>query len=84
MMPSSLVRYLHSADHDPAIIRKNDKNFRRQPDFKQINFSVKSRYNHKIDKKRTVSALAIFCYEDMENIKFLYEKIPSKDMLVYC
>ena len=55
-----LARYFHSADQDLAIIRKNDKDFARQTDFKHMKISVKCRYIHKIDKKRTVSALVFF------------------------
>ena len=47
-----LFRYLHDADHNPARIRKVDKDFARELDFHNIRFPVKIRDIHKIKKKK--------------------------------
>ena len=47
-----LVRYLHSADHNSRRIRKVDRDFAREFDFKDVAFPVKIRDIHKIEKKK--------------------------------
>ena len=46
-----LVRYLHSKDHHPARIKKTDELPGDELDFEDINFTVKIKDIHKIDKK---------------------------------
>ena len=46
-----LVRYLYPADHHPTRIRKVDKEFARELDFKDIKLPVKIRDIQKIEKK---------------------------------
>ena len=49
----SIVRYLNSANHQPARIIKTDKDFAKKFDSKDIDFPVKIRDIHKIEKKTT-------------------------------
>ena len=58
-----LVRYLNPADHHPARIQKADKNFAETIDFKDINFLVKIRDIHKIEKTNSIGILG---YENKE------------------
>ena len=51
MLKWYLVRYLHPEDHNPAIIRKIDRYFARELDFKDMKFPAKIRNIHKILKK---------------------------------
>ena len=46
-----LAKYLNPENHNPRIITKADKDFAKRLDFKDINFPVKTRYIHKIEKK---------------------------------
>ena len=47
----SLVRYLHPVDHSPARIRRADIDFAKRLYFKDIQFPVKIRDIHQIEKK---------------------------------
>ena len=49
-----LASYWHPANHHLAIIRKVDKDFARQLDFKNIKFSVKITDIHNFDKKNCI------------------------------
>ena len=46
-----LGKYLHPADHHPAIISRADKTFAKEIDFKDITFPFKITDIHKIEKK---------------------------------
>ena len=48
-----LVRYLHPADHNPARIRKVDKDFAKERNFNEIKFPVKIRDMKKFQKRIT-------------------------------
>ena len=52
---SSLVRYLNPANHHPARITKTAKDFGKKLDFKDLNFPVKIRDIHKIEKHNSIS-----------------------------
>ena len=60
-----LVRYLHRADHHPARIRKVDKGYARQLDFKDKKFSFKITDTHKIEKKNWI-VISVFVYENKQ------------------
>ena len=49
-LKSCLFKYLHPADSNSAWIRKVDKDFPREPDFKDIKFPVKTIDIHKTEK----------------------------------
>ena len=78
-----LFRYLHDADHNPARIRKVDKDFARELDFHNITFPVKIRDIHKIKKKKNPLALVFLVMKTKKNIQSMCQKILSKDMLIY-
>ena len=46
-----LVKHLHLANHNPARIRKFDRGFAKELDFKETKFPVKIRDHHKTEKK---------------------------------
>ena len=56
-----LVRYLKPADRNPARIIKADKYFAKNLDFKEIQFSVKTRDICKIEKKNSIGT-SVFDY----------------------
>ena len=60
-----LVRYLHPAECNPAIITKTDKDFVKKFDFKDIKYPVKVRYIHKIEKNNSTGT-NVFGYENKE------------------
>ena len=60
-----IVRYLHPADHDLRRITKADKDFAKMLYFKDIQFPVKVRDIHKIEKKNSID-LIVFGYENKE------------------
>ena len=60
-----LVRYLNPEDHNPARIKKADKDFIRNLDLKDIKFPVKMRDIHNIDKKNSIG-ISAFGYENKE------------------
>ena len=60
-----LVRYLNSADHHPARIPKDNKDFAKTLDFKDINFPVKIRDIHKNKSKNSIG-ISVFGYENKE------------------
>ena len=76
-----MVRYLHHADHNPAKIRKIEKAFAREPDFKNIKRPVKFRGTHKIDK-RIISTLVFLVIKTKKHIQFMFQKFLSKDMWI--
>ena len=58
-----LVRYLNSADRNPTRITKTDKDFAKKLDLKDINFPVKIRDLHKIEKMNSIG-ISVFGYEN--------------------
>ena len=80
---SSIVTYLNPANHYPARITKTEKDFGKKLDFKDMNFPVKIRDNHKIEKYNSIS-ISVFYYENKENIQSMYQKnVAKKIMLIY-
>ena len=61
-----LVRYLYPADHNPRRIRKVDKDFAGELDFKGIKFPVKIREIFKIEKLSSIS-ISVFGFESKQN-----------------
>ena len=61
----SLVSYLNPAGHHPAKIKKPDKDFAKELDFKDIKIPVKIRDTHKIEKKNSIS-INVLGYENKE------------------
>ena len=59
----TLVRYLNSTDRTPTRITKTDKDFAKKLDFKDINFPVKIRDLHKIEKMNSIG-ISVFGYEN--------------------
>ena len=68
-----LDRYLNPADHNPRRITKDDKDFAKRIDFKDIKSPVKTRDFHKIEKNNS-TGISVFCYESKV-------KYPIKKML---
>ena len=62
----SLCRYLNPADINPAKIKKADKDFTKNLDFKNIKFPVKIRDIRKIEKKNSIGII-VFGYENQKN-----------------
>ena len=60
-----LFRYLNPVDHNPRIITKADKGFAKIIDFKDIDFPVKIRDIHKIEKRNSIG-ISVFGYENKE------------------
>ena len=80
-----LVRYLHSADCNPPIITKADKDFTEKLDCKNIKFPVKTRdINKAEEKKRILSALVHSVIKIRKNIQSMFQKYAVKrNMLIY-
>ena len=51
-------------------------------DYKDMKFLVKVRNIHQIEKKNCI-CISIFGYKNKGNIQSMYQKILSKDMLIY-
>ena len=68
-----LVRYLHPTDHNPARIRKADKDFPKIIDFKDTECPIKTRNIHKTEKKNSIS-ISVFGYENKEKYPIMYLK----------
>ena len=47
------IRYLHFAGHNPRKITKAEKDFAKNLDFKDIQFPIKIRDLHKIEKRNS-------------------------------
>ena len=78
-----LVRYLNPADRNPAKVTKADKDFAKGLDFKGINFPVKIRHIHKIEK-RFPSRLVFLATKIKKNIQSMYQKTVTKiNILIY-
>ena len=75
-------RYLHPADHHPARIRKVDKYFAKELDFKDIKFPVKIKIFLRL-KKIIASTLVFLVIKTSKNTQSLYQEILSKDILIY-
>ena len=60
-----LLRYLNPVDHNPRRITKTDKGFAKRLDFKDIDFPVKIRGIHKIEKRNSIG-ISVFGYENKE------------------
>ena len=75
----NLVRYLNPADHHPARITKDDKDFAKKVDFKGIKFPIKICDIHKIEKKNSIE-FKCFGYKTAKT-SHLY--IMKKNMLIY-
>ena len=68
-----LVRHLNPSDHKPRRITKAGKDFAKRLDFKDINFPVKIRDIHKIEKKNFIS-ISVFGYESKEKYSIYVSK----------
>ena len=78
-----LVRYLNPVDHNPRRITKADKDFDKKLNFKDINFPVKIRDIHKVEK-RIPPALVFLVMKIRKNIQSTYQKYAAKkSMLIY-
>ena len=77
-----LVRYFNPADHRPERIRKIDKELAIKLDFKDIKYLVKISDIHKFEKK-IVSVLAFLVMGITKNFQSTFQKIFSRDMLIY-
>ena len=77
-----LVRHLYPADHHSARIRKIDKDFARKLDFEGINFPVKIRDIHKIEKKN-ISALVFLVMKIRNNSQSTFQKMLLRNMSRY-
>ena len=72
-----MVRYLIIVDHNARRITRADKDFAKNPDFKNVKFSVKIRNIHKIEKKNS-TGISAFGYENKEkqkNMQFMYQNM---------
>ena len=70
----SIVRYLNPRDHNPRRITKVDKDFAKKLDFKDIQFPVKIRNTHKIEKKNS-NGISAFGFKNKEKIQSMYQKM---------
>ena len=68
-----LVRYLNPVDHHPAKITKPDKDRTKTLDFKDINFPVKIRDTHKIERKNLIDIRNV-AYENKEKYRIYVSK----------
>ena len=68
-----LVRFLNPADHNPKRIIKTDTDFAKKLDFKGINFPVKIRDSHTLEKKNSIR-ISIFGYENKERYQIYASK----------
>ena len=59
-----LVRYVHSADHNPKRITKADKDFAKKLDFKDTIFCQSLR--HSQNRKKNSTDISVFGYENQE------------------
>ena len=73
-----LVKYPHPADHNPKKIRKVDKDFARQLDFKELKFLVKIRDIHKIERKNCIST-SVFGYGNKQNYPIFVSRNTFKN-----
>ena len=67
-----LVKYSNPVDNHPARIRKIDKLFRDDMDFKDITFPIKVKDIHKVEeKKRILLELGFLVMKKKINIRFM-------------
>ena len=76
------ARYLNLADHNAAIIRKQDKDLARKLDFKDIRFPANVRDIH-ITEKKIVSVLEFLVMRIKKNSQSTFQKIFLRGMLTY-
>ena len=80
----SIVRYLNPRDHNPRRITKVDKDFAKKLDFKDIQFPVKIRNTHKIEKKNSNGISAFGFKNKKKKIQSMYQKnVLRNNMLTY-
>ena len=77
-----IVTYLYTVDHNAARIRKIDKEFEREFDFKCIKFAVKIRDIHNAGKKN-VSALVFLVIKLGKKSNLYIKKILLRNRLIY-
>ena len=66
-------QYLNPTDHNPRRIRKADKDFAKELDFKEIKCPVKITDIHKIEKNNSIG-ISVFGYESMEKYSIYISK----------
>ena len=79
----TLGRYLHFADHYPAIIREIDKHFPKKVDFKDIKFQIKIKGIRKIGKKNSIT-ISVFGYKTRKNVECMYQINAAKKIMFIC
>ena len=72
-----MIRYLNPADYHSARITKAGKDFAKRLDFKDIQFPVKTRNIHKIEKSNSIN-ISTHVYENKQNIQSMYQNNDSK------
>ena len=79
----SIVRYLNSVNHQPAIIAKADKSFAKKLDFKDMKFPVNVKDIHKIEKTNSIG-ICVFGFENKEkHTIYVLKNGVKKNMLIY-
>ena len=79
----SIVKCLLPVDHDQKRITKDDKDFAKKVDFKDMKFPVKDRDIHNTKKKNSIGN-SVFGYENKEKIQSMYqENVVNNNMLTY-
>ena len=73
-----MVRYVNLADHNPRNITKADKDFAKRFSFKDIKFPVKTKDNHKLEKKNSI-CISFFGYENKEKYPIYVSKRYCKE-----
>ena len=75
-----MIRFLSPADNNSRRITKPDKDFAKRLDFKDIQFLVKIRDIHKIEKNNSIG-ISAFGYENKEKHPIYVSKKKKKKML---
>ena len=70
----SIARYLNPANHHPARITKNDEDFGKKPNFKNIKLPVKIRSINKIEKQKNPLASVLLVKKIKKTIQPLNQK----------
>ena len=74
-----LVRYLHLPDHNPARIKKPDKDFAEKLKLKDVEFPVKTRDILQIEKKKNLIRISVIGYENKEKCTIYVSKKCCED-----
>lgn len=81
-MGTPIVKYLNHKDKTSTIIRNNEREFAKQPNFKQIKFAVQKKGHTKIEEQNKFSITDLIMETKLHTV-FIFKNKLLTTMFIY-